>query len=101
MVNTPKALLLVVLAVLAYPNDIFGGAYQPEFSGPIKNLTVPLGRDATFTCLVKNLGGYRNNEKDLSRFSLILFGAPVIDALTRVKGSLTQKDYPGPGRQIS
>ncbi|KAI4488075.1 hypothetical protein M0804_004923 [Polistes exclamans] len=59
MVNTPKALLLVVLAVLAYPNDIFGGAYQPEFSGPIKNLTIPLGRDATFTCLVKNLGGYR------------------------------------------
>ncbi|XP_015181634.1 PREDICTED: lachesin-like isoform X2 [Polistes dominula] len=59
MVNTPKALLLVVLAVLAYPNDIFGGAYQPEFSGPIKNLTIPLGRDATFTCLVKHLGGYR------------------------------------------
>ncbi|XP_043489777.1 lachesin-like [Polistes fuscatus] len=66
MVNTPKALLCVVLAVLAYPNEIFGtlhlhlgGAYQPEFSGPIKNLTIPLGRDATFTCLVKNLGGYR------------------------------------------
>ncbi|XP_046829335.1 lachesin-like isoform X1 [Vespa crabro] len=59
MVETQKALLLVVLAVLAYPNDIFGGAYQPEFAGPITNLTIPLGRDATFTCLVKHLGGYR------------------------------------------
>ncbi|EFN87754.1 hypothetical protein EAI_13191, partial [Harpegnathos saltator] len=38
---------------------VSGGAFQPEFSGPITNLTVPLGRDATFTCLVKHLGGYR------------------------------------------
>nr|XP_050865511.1 lachesin-like [Vespula vulgaris]XP_050865512.1 lachesin-like [Vespula vulgaris]XP_050865513.1 lachesin-like [Vespula vulgaris]XP_050865514.1 lachesin-like [Vespula vulgaris]XP_050865515.1 lachesin-like [Vespula vulgaris]XP_050865517.1 lachesin-like [Vespula vulgaris]XP_050865518.1 lachesin-like [Vespula vulgaris]XP_050865519.1 lachesin-like [Vespula vulgaris]XP_050865520.1 lachesin-like [Vespula vulgaris]XP_050865521.1 lachesin-like [Vespula vulgaris]XP_050865522.1 lachesin-like [Vespu len=59
MVETQKALLLVVLAVLAYPNDIFGGAYQPEFAGPLTNLTISLGRDATFTCLVKHLGGYR------------------------------------------
>lgn len=36
-----------------------GGAFQPEFSSPISNLTIPLGRDATFTCLVEHLGGYR------------------------------------------
>ncbi|XP_014473731.1 PREDICTED: lachesin-like isoform X2 [Dinoponera quadriceps] len=59
MVDRQKALLMVLLALLIYPNDIFGGAFQPEFSGPITNLTVPLGRDATFTCLVKHLGGYR------------------------------------------
>ncbi|XP_071582844.1 lachesin isoform X2 [Temnothorax nylanderi] len=59
MVDWQKALLMVLLALLIYPNDIFGGAFQPEFSGPITNQTVALGRDATFTCLVKHLGGYR------------------------------------------
>nr|CAH7765244.1 unnamed protein product [Callosobruchus chinensis] len=34
-------------------------SYQPEFADPIVNLSVPLGRDATFTCLVHHLGGYR------------------------------------------
>ncbi|XP_076680806.1 lachesin [Andrena cerasifolii] len=59
MVDRQKALLMVLIALLIYPNDIFGGAFRPEFAGPITNLTVPLGRDATFTCLVKHLGGYR------------------------------------------
>ncbi|KAH0953011.1 hypothetical protein HN011_000052 [Eciton burchellii] len=59
MVDRQKALLIVLLALLIYPNDIFGGAFQPEFSGPIANLTVTLGREATFTCHVKHLGGYR------------------------------------------
>ncbi|RLU23980.1 hypothetical protein DMN91_004188 [Ooceraea biroi] len=59
MVDRQKALLIVLLALLIYPNDIFGGAFQPEFSGPIANLTITLGRDATFTCHVKHLGGYR------------------------------------------
>ncbi|CAL7946794.1 unnamed protein product [Xylocopa violacea] len=59
MVDRQKALLMVLIALLIYPNDIFGGAFPPEFAGPIMNLTVPLGRDATFKCLVKHLGGYR------------------------------------------
>jgi hypothetical protein len=36
-----------------------GVAFQPEFSEPISNLTVPVGRDATFQCMVLHLGGYR------------------------------------------
>lgn len=68
MVDRRKALLMVLIALLIYPNDIFGvnhihhiqgGAFPPEFAAPISNLTVALGRDATFTCLVKHLGGYR------------------------------------------
>ncbi|KAG7210532.1 hypothetical protein KM043_012052 [Ampulex compressa] len=59
MVDREKALLIVLLALLIYRDDILGGAVRPEFAGPIGNQTVPLGRDATFTCLVKNLGGYR------------------------------------------
>ncbi|XP_044739889.1 lachesin [Chrysoperla carnea] len=36
-----------------------GFSFQPEFAEPILNLTVPIGRDATFKCLVTHLGGYR------------------------------------------
>ncbi|XP_015599058.1 lachesin isoform X2 [Cephus cinctus] len=59
MVDREKALTVVVLALLIYPNQNFGGAFQPEFLSPIANLTVARGRDATFTCLVSHLGGYR------------------------------------------
>ncbi|KAH0822325.1 hypothetical protein GEV33_000466 [Tenebrio molitor] len=38
-----------------------GAAYQPEFAEPIVNLTIPMGRDATFRCLVHHLGGYRRS----------------------------------------
>ncbi|KAH1029769.1 hypothetical protein HUJ05_002944 [Dendroctonus ponderosae] len=31
----------------------------PDFLFPLANLTVPQGRDAIFTCVVNNLGGYR------------------------------------------
>lgn len=32
---------------------------DPEFSSPIGNVTVPLGREAVLTCAVTNLGNYR------------------------------------------
>ncbi|XP_033305607.1 lachesin-like [Bombus bifarius] len=59
MMDRQKALLMVLIALLIYPNDIFGGAFPPEFADTIQNVTVSLGRDATFTCLVNHLGGYR------------------------------------------
>ncbi|KAJ6637534.1 Lachesin [Pseudolycoriella hygida] len=34
-------------------------AFQPEFAEPIVNISVAVGRDATFTCHVRHLGGYR------------------------------------------
>ncbi|GLV36678.1 Dpr-interacting protein alpha [Carabus blaptoides fortunei] len=34
-------------------------AFQPEFAEPIVNLSIAIGRDATFRCLVHHLGGYR------------------------------------------
>ena len=39
--------------------SVSGGAFPPEFADTIQNVTVSLGRDATFTCLVNHLGGYR------------------------------------------
>lgn len=40
---------------------IFTGtlSFQPEFAEPIVNISVAVGRDATFTCHVRHLGGYR------------------------------------------
>ena len=31
----------------------------PKFMGHLQNVTVSLGREATFTCTVKQLGGHR------------------------------------------
>ncbi|GLV34373.1 Dpr-interacting protein alpha [Carabus blaptoides fortunei] len=39
-------------------------AFQPEFAQPIVNLSVAIGRDATFRCLVHHLGGYRGMSTD-------------------------------------
>ncbi|VEN55928.1 unnamed protein product [Callosobruchus maculatus] len=44
-------------------NHSNASSYQPEFAEPIVNLSVPLGRDATFTCLVHHLGGYRQRPR--------------------------------------
>ncbi|XP_050330348.1 neuronal growth regulator 1 isoform X1 [Bactrocera neohumeralis] len=35
------------------------GAFEPDFVFPLENVTVAQGRDATFTCVVNNLGGHR------------------------------------------
>lgn len=35
--------------------------FQPEFQEPIVNISVAIGRDATFTCYVRHIGGYRVN----------------------------------------
>ncbi|CAK1544653.1 unnamed protein product [Leptosia nina] len=45
--------------MLGLDSKLAGEAFQPEFVEPIGNLSVPIGRDATFRCLVQNLGGYR------------------------------------------
>jgi len=36
-----------------------GWGFEPEFTEPVNNLTVPLGRDAIFTCYVTRLGGHK------------------------------------------
>ncbi|KAG8333229.1 hypothetical protein J6590_005987 [Homalodisca vitripennis] len=37
--------------------------FQPEFAEPLENLTIAVGRDATFRCMVQHLGGYRERVK--------------------------------------
>ncbi|XP_063851620.1 lachesin-like isoform X2 [Scylla paramamosain] len=38
---------------------LVGATSQPDFARPLNNVSVPVGRDATFSCVVSDLGGYR------------------------------------------
>ncbi|XP_072944561.1 lachesin-like [Epargyreus clarus] len=53
------SLYLLGIFMLGLDSKLVGQAFQPEFAEPLTNLTVPISRDATFRCLVQNLGGYR------------------------------------------
>jgi hypothetical protein len=33
--------------------------FEPDFLYPLENITIAQGRDAMFTCVVNNMGGYR------------------------------------------
>lgn len=44
---------------------------SPEFLGTISNMTISQGRDASFACSVRNLGGYkvnRNNDIEYTKW---------------------------------
>ncbi|XP_052900832.1 lachesin-like [Anopheles moucheti] len=47
----------LLIAILLHVNDVC--SFQPDFAEPILNNSIAIGRDATFTCHVRHLGGYR------------------------------------------
>ncbi|XP_021703798.1 MAM domain-containing glycosylphosphatidylinositol anchor protein 1 isoform X2 [Aedes aegypti] len=49
--------VLYIALVLVVTNAV--AAFEPDFVYPLENVTIAKGRDATFTCVVNNLGGYR------------------------------------------
>ncbi|XP_034485715.1 protein amalgam [Drosophila innubila] len=57
LINRNDKMLIVVLFIVALIEAI--GAFPPEFVESISNVSVAVGRDATFTCHVRRLGGYR------------------------------------------
>ncbi|XP_034670178.1 neurotrimin isoform X2 [Drosophila subobscura] len=48
----------LTLLVLMLCNFVVS-AFEPDFVIPLENVTIAQGRDATFTCVVNNLGGHR------------------------------------------
>ncbi|XP_055615474.1 lachesin isoform X2 [Toxorhynchites rutilus septentrionalis] len=52
-----SVMLLVLGLCLSLVRDV--STFQPDFAEPIINISVAIGRDATFTCHVRHLGGYR------------------------------------------
>lgn len=57
--------------VVAAATDIQGVELEPEFVGSISNVTYPVGREATLTCSVKNLGKYKVSISNFSVLTLI------------------------------
>ncbi|KAL5276015.1 hypothetical protein ACFFRR_001691 [Megaselia abdita] len=54
--NKDKMIILIIILLTILKDSM---TYQPEFSEPILNISHPVGRDITFTCNVRHLGGYR------------------------------------------
>ncbi|XP_051174667.1 lachesin-like isoform X2 [Leptopilina boulardi] len=52
-------LCYLTLTILFVVNVPFVTGLEPDFLYPLDNVTIPQGRDATFTCVVNDLGGYR------------------------------------------
>ncbi|XP_033211072.1 lachesin-like [Belonocnema kinseyi] len=52
-------LCYLTLTILFVVNVPFVTGLEPDFLYPLENVTIPQGRDATFTCVVNDLGGYR------------------------------------------
>ncbi|XP_062701241.1 lachesin isoform X1 [Aedes albopictus] len=56
-ISLSSAVLLAMAFWLTLVKD--ASTFQPDFAEPIINISVAIGRDATFTCHVRHLGGYR------------------------------------------
>ncbi|CAG4979148.1 unnamed protein product [Parnassius apollo] len=89
---------LLVLAVL-HVNFIALGL-EPDFLYPLENVTIAQGRDAMFTCVVNNLGGYRvSGDSATARVAWIKADTKAILAIhehvitNNARLSVTHNDY--------
>ncbi|XP_050313906.1 lachesin-like isoform X2 [Anthonomus grandis grandis] len=90
---------LVYILLLLQCNDAVLG-FEPDFKFPLENLTVPQGRDAMFTCVVNNLGGYRvSGDSSMARVAWIKADTKAILAIhdsvitNNARLSVTHNDY--------
>ncbi|XP_050666276.1 lachesin-like [Leptidea sinapis] len=80
---------LLILAIL-HVNFIALGL-EPDFLYPLENVTIAQGRDATFTCVVNNLGGYRVAWIKADTKAILAIHEHVITNNARL--SVTHNDY--------
>ncbi|XP_065094291.1 lachesin isoform X3 [Ochlerotatus camptorhynchus] len=90
--------ILYIALVLIVTNAV--AAFEPDFVYPLENVTVAKGRDATFTCVVNNLGGYRvSGDSTSARVAWIKADAKAILAIhehvitNNGRLSVTHNDY--------
>ncbi|XP_072944539.1 lachesin-like isoform X1 [Epargyreus clarus] len=89
---------LLLLAIL-HVNFIALGL-EPDFLYPLENVTIAQGRDAMFTCVVNNLGGYRvSGDSATARVAWIKADTKAILAIhehvitNNARLSVTHNDY--------
>lgn len=63
---------------------ISGDCLRPHFVRPLENITVPEGKDATFTCTVDNLGGHKVAWIKADTKAILAIHTVVITHLTRL-----------------
>ncbi|XP_074095102.1 lachesin isoform X3 [Cotesia typhae] len=78
-----------LLTVFGVPIVVRG--LEPDFLYPLENVTIPQGRDATFTCVVNNLGGYRVAWIKADTKAILAIHEHVITNNARL--SVTHNDY--------
>uniref|UniRef100_A0A336KC27 CSON011309 protein n=1 Tax=Culicoides sonorensis TaxID=179676 RepID=A0A336KC27_CULSO len=90
---------VVIFTYLLFVHQ-YAAAFEPDFVFPLENITIPQGRDATFTCVVNNLGGYRvSGETAQARVAWIKADAKAILAIhehvitNNGRLSVTHNDY--------
>ncbi|XP_067206436.1 lachesin-like isoform X2 [Linepithema humile] len=79
------------LVVLFAVNVPIVTGLEPDFAYPLENVTIPQGRDATFTCVVSNLGGYRVAWIKADTKAILAIHEHVITNNARL--SVTHSDY--------
>ncbi|XP_048512424.1 lachesin-like isoform X2 [Athalia rosae] len=84
----PSRLALFLLHVLYAP---IATGFVPDFLYPLENVTIPQGRDATFTCVVNNLGGNRVAWIKADTKAILAIHEHVITNNARL--SVTHNDY--------
>ncbi|XP_063242540.1 lachesin [Bacillus rossius redtenbacheri] len=65
--------------------------FEPDFQFPLENVTIAQGRDAMFTCVVNNLGGYRVAWIKADTKAILAIHEHVITNNARL--SVTHNDY--------
>ncbi|XP_063705637.1 protein amalgam [Culicoides brevitarsis] len=90
---------LVIFTYLLFVHQ-YAAAFEPDFVFPLENITISQGRDATFTCVVNNLGGYRvSGDSAQARVAWIKADAKAILAIhehvitNNGRLSVTHNDY--------
>ncbi|KAG7206446.1 hypothetical protein KM043_003800 [Ampulex compressa] len=79
------------LVVLFAVNVPIVTGLEPDFVYPLENVTISQGRDATFTCVVNNLGGYRVAWIKADTKAILAIHEHVITNNARL--SVTHSDY--------
>lgn len=51
--------MLISVSVLTTGEDLFSARVVPEFTWPIQNVTVAVGREAVLSCSITDLGDYK------------------------------------------
>ncbi|XP_066954068.1 lachesin-like [Macrobrachium rosenbergii] len=74
--------------IITYPpariNEVASDEMEPEFGGAIKNVTVPLGREAVLSCVVDNLGEYKVGWMQADTQTILSLHKKVVTHNTRV-----------------